>query len=447
MEIPLPLALLTALPVFVSLTLLPIAFLLPNCPCCDDCGQDVYDEVYVSYTADWQYSGQYISQLITYQSSPFPEHWYRPVRDEFNQPSQGFFLFGPVPEMQETAAVVTRNDGGFAISTSGQVTCINIGKSSTAVYPSGSTNTVLDHWRYVYNANYTGAGCSANGVDVVVRPTCPNKDRIGDRWYVDCYWCAGESDQSFLHGGELQPTSPRIPSTGQINSTPVTVLPGTATYSPPLFGGSAIPIFPDFPYSDGWTHAVLKSDMSTASSGSGSSASPVPDFSAIHDKATQETVQQIWRLGGSVTTSFNFDGQLKQQTTNAASILDTRPDYLIDADAALLDGRVIMKQNPCSTPPCNSSIGQPTLIGYPFGGGQSNFINSSWYDFLSSAATKVVSFYEMTGETIIGSDQQEYYLLKRVLNKGFLPFNPDLSGGSNEAAAVSKTASITLAFE
>lgn len=430
-DIPMPLAVIAWLPLIVSLFLVPVGLLFPGCPCCDDCGQDVYDEVYVTYTADWQYSGEGISQLITYQSSPFPQHWYRPVLDEFNNKSQGFFFFGPVPEMQETATVIARSDGGFAISTAGQVTCINVGKSSTAVYPSGSTNTVQDHWRYVYNANYTGAGCSANGVDVVVKPTCPKKDKIGDRWYVDCYWCAGESVQDVSHGSGVGPTSPRIPSTGQINSAPVTVWPGS--------------YFGNFPFSDGWTHAVLVSDMNESSSGSGSSASPVPDFPALHDKQTQETFSQIWRLGGTVKAAFDFDGQPKQQTTSAAVILNTRPDYLIDADAALLDGRVIMKQNPCKAPPCSNIIGEPTLVGYPFGG-QSNFINSSWFEFLSSAATEVVSFYEMTGETIPSGSQQAY-LLKRVLNRGFRPFTPDLSGGSSSAATTTKTASITLAFE
>lgn len=436
MDIPIPLVAVTCFPLLVSAAIIPIAFFFQPCLCGDGgCGQDVYDEVYVSYTADWQYSGEVVSQLITYQSSQFPQHWYRPVRDEFGNPSQGYFFFEPVPEMQETATVFSKNDGGFAISTSGQVTCINIGKSSTTVYPSGATGTVQDHWRYVYNASYAGTGCTANGVDVVVRPTCPNKDRIGDRWYVDCYWCAGESAQSVSHGSGVDPTSPRIPSTGQINSAPATVLPRAANQ-----------LFPTSTSSDDWTHAVLASDMNASSSGSGSSASPVPDFSAIHDKATEETFYQIWRLGGVVTTAFDFNGQPKQQATNAAEILGTRLEYLIDADASLLDGRVVMKQNPCSDPPCANSIGQPTLVGFPFGG-QSNFINSSWYGFLSSAATKVVSFYEMTGETITGSDQQEYYTLKRVLNRGFLPFNPVLSGGSSAAATTSKTASITLAFE
>ena len=454
-DIPLQLALIAWLPLFVSLLLLPVGLLFPGCPCCDDCGQDVFDEVYVTYSASHQVANEQNFAIYGYIDQPFPTHWYKPIRDSFNNRSEGFFFFGNIPVNEDNSGRGATNSAqvysgfgvgtGYSIATSGSVACINIGRTQSASYPDKTPNVVQNNWRYVFNANYSGLGCEANGVDVEVRPTCPDFGLL-DRWTVHCYWCAGTSDQTFQHGNSAAPTAPRIPSTGQKNQSRVTVFSKFATAPSGLFG-SVVPLFPDFPADSEFTHAVRKEDLvaNTSGSGSGSGSGLVPDFPSPHELPTDETIGTLWRLGAIITTTFDFNSQPKQTTTLNAAITFPRPDYLVDAAATIATGgsTLVNKLNPCSGSSCQTQSLYPGLLA-------NNLWNSSWQNYVRPGPSNgytgaLVSFFEIS-EPEDSWNMSDYYALKPLAFQASNTLQPILQGGAFTPASTTGNAEITLDF-
>lgn len=440
MEIPLPLALLTALPVFVSLTLLPIAFLLPNCPCCDVCTIDVPQEVFVSYNASWQFSGEYFGQEILYQTAPFPEHWFSPVVYNSNN-RDGFFFFSPPPEREEIASIDIRNQGDWSVAASGQVACIYVGEGFETVLPDGTpSSTVLAAHRFVHNADYVGVGCAAEGVDVEVRTTCPGQGSENSRWSVICYWCAGEDRQTITHGNAATPTSPRIPSSGQRQRQAVSVLPGDFQVQSGLFGGGSVPLFPDFPFEEGWTHFVKVDELTQEASGSGSSASLVPDFPAVHEGLTETTYEIVHRVAGLFSCDFDFVGQAPQSVSGTARFSfqgSGVQKYLLDAAATLEDGRFVLYLNPCNRDDC-PILGEPSSLGLQ----ASSFANSAFDNYATNVAGSI-AFFE------VGTPSEEHgmegYLLLKVATGG--QFTGTAISGTSSPASAARSGTITLEFE
>lgn len=454
-EIPVQLSMLAASPVLVSMLLLTVGLLLPGCPCCgDDCGQDVYDEVYVTYSGSYQVSNASSSGTFGYIDQPFPEHWYKPIRDSFNTNSEGFFFFGDTPLNEDNSGRGATNSASIAfglgtnysISTAGSVACINIGRTKNAVYPDRPPGVVQKSWRYVFNANYGGLGCESNGVDVVVTPTCPDLSSFGDRWTVDCYWCAGTSSQLFSHGDGSAPTAPRIPSTGQRNQERVTII-STGQTVPGAFPGSVVPLFPDFPAESEFVWAIPKSELQSQGSGSGSGSSSglVPDFPSPHELPTEETIGTVWRLGAIITTTFNFNSQPKQTTTLNAAIRFPRPDYLVDAAATIAAGgsTLVNKLNPCSGSSCPTQNVYPQITS-------ANFWNSSWQSYVRPGLQNgftgtLVSFFEIA-EPEESWNMSDYYVLKPLAYLAANTLQPISQGGASSPASTTSSAQITLDF-
>lgn len=445
-DMPMPLAVIAWLPLFVSLLLVPVGLLFPGCPCCETCGQDVYDEVYVTYSASRQVANQLSFGTSGYIDQPFPTHWYKPIRDSFNNTSEGFFFFGDTPLNDDNSGRGATNSAqvysgfgvgtGYSIATSGSVACINIGRTQSAVYPDRPPGVVGNLWRYVFNANYGGLGCESNGVDVVVTPTCPDLSRLGDRWTVDCYWCAGTSSQLFSHGNSSTPTAPRIPSTGQRNQERVTIALPFQTAA-----------FPGRPADTTFTYAILKSELQSQGSGSGSGSSNglVPDFPSPHELPTEETIGTFWRLGAIITTTFNFNSQPKQTTTLNASIRFPRPDYLVDSAATIAasGSTLVNKLNPCSGSSCPIQNFYPQIT-------PNNFWNSSWQTYVrpgpqNSFTSKLVSFFEIA-EPPESWNMSAYYVLKPLAYRASNTLQPISQGGSFTPASTTSSAQITLDF-
>jgi hypothetical protein len=284
----------------------------------------------------------------------------------------------------------------------------------------------------VFNANYSGLGCESNGVDVVVTPTCPDLSRLGDRWTVDCYWCAGTSSQLFSHGNSSAPTAPRIPSTGQRTQERALVV--TPVEFPSLFGN------PD--QIDPTAAAIRKSAFSSQGSGnsSGSASGLVPEFPSPHELPTEETIGNVFRLGAVITTTFNFNSQPKQTTTLNAAIRFPRPDYLVDAAATIAAGgsTLVNKLNPCSGTSCPTQSFHPEIT--------TNFFwNSSWKAYAANPLDGVgPAFFEIVGEasarTGPDSTSEDWYILKKLISN----VQPSFVFGAFTPASTTSSAQITL---
>ena len=418
----------TAFPLVVSFFLFGVGLLLPGCSCCDDCGQDVFDEVYVSYDITHVAVSEGRTEQYDYYSDDFPEHWYRPA-SLLGQFRDAFFVFGTVPQRNGTATIVTQQSVDSSFSASGQVACINIGKSKTGRYPDNPDTTILDQWRYIYNASYVGTGCDYSGVDVEVRPSCPSKDPIGDVWRVTCFSCANRRSAGSQNGDPNDLNSPkalRIPSQSQRSALRVDIYPSSS--------------FSNFPLSDGWTNAVKATDLLESSS-----VPLVPESPAVHGLPTKESISYDIVLGASFFATFNFNDIPKQSTTKTFSSVSSRVHYLADAASTILGGGspVVHTISPCSPIACVSSIGTTTITS-------ANFWNSSWADYTNSVS-RVKNIFEISGSPVslnrVGVGTGEYYLLKNVIQNS-ITLNPQFGAGGGVVGAVRSTAgTINLSFE
>ena len=259
MDVPLPLAVLTFMPLIISLLLVPVGFLMPTCGCCDKCGQAVYQEVYVSYNASQSFAKSGSGGSVRYQNGEWGTFLFSPI-DHFSVPGTLYVYFtndpADIPSREGNASYGLPVSNSYSGSTSSTVTCINIGKTNSKF---GVGNVLRDDWRYVFSELYHQAGCGASGVDVLVAPTCPIRDRQ-NRWTVTCYWCDGRSFSGGSVGSPIQPTSPQLPNSDQIGLPPVQLISINAFWRPPGQFNS-VPLFDSTKVPSGYTAAIRKSDF------------------------------------------------------------------------------------------------------------------------------------------------------------------------------------------